>query len=52
MVDVLLKLRGRGLTFAEVPLVLRYDVKHGASKMNVASTIGRTLMLVLRRRRG
>lgn len=52
MVDVLLKLRGRGLTFAEVPLVLRYDVKHGASKMNVASTIVRTLMLVLRRRRG
>jgi dolichol-phosphate mannosyltransferase len=50
MVDVLLKLRGRGLTFAEVPLVLRYDAKSGASKMNVAATIGRTLQLLGRRR--
>jgi len=52
MVDVLLKLRGRGLVFAEVPLVLRYDAKSGASKMKVAGTIGRTLLLVLRRRLG
>lgn len=50
MVDVLLKLRGRGLTFAEVPLVLRYDAKSGASKMKVAGTIGRTLLLLGRRR--
>ena len=50
MVDVLLKLRGRGLTFAEVPLVLRYDVKYGASKMKVAATIGGTLRLLARRR--
>ena len=50
MVDVLLKLRGRGLTFAEVPLVLRYDAKSGASKMKVAATIGRTLLLLGRRR--
>src|SRR5262249_15906284 len=35
MVDVLLKLRGRGLRFGEVPLVLRYDEKGGASKMKV-----------------
>jgi dolichol-phosphate mannosyltransferase len=50
MVDVLLKLRGRGLTFAEVPLVLRYDAKSGASKMKVAATVGRTLLLVGQRR--
>ena len=50
MVDVLLKLRGRGLTFAEVPLVLRYDAKAGASKMKVGPTIGRTLLLLGRRR--
>ena len=50
MVDVLLKLRGRGLVFEEVPLVLRYDEKAGASKMNVGSTIGRTLLLLARRR--
>lgn len=52
MVDVLLKLRGRGLRFAEVPLVLRYDAKAGASKMKVGGTIARTLLLVLRRRFG
>ena len=50
MVDVLLKLRGRGLAFAEVPLVLRYDAKSGASKMRVAATIGGTLLLLGRRR--
>ena len=50
MVDVLLKLRGRGLTFAEVPLVLRYDAKAGASKMRVAATVGQTLLLLGRRR--
>src|SRR6185503_19717062 len=50
MVDVLLKLRGRGLTFAEVPLVLRYDAKAGASKMKVGATIGGTLLLLGRRR--
>jgi dolichol-phosphate mannosyltransferase len=50
MVDVLLKLRDRGLTFAEVPLVLRYDAKSGASKMRVGATIGRTLLLLGQRR--
>jgi dolichol-phosphate mannosyltransferase len=52
MVDVLLKLRGRGLVFAEVPMVLRYDHKGGASKMRVGRTIGKTLGLMLRRRLG
>jgi dolichol-phosphate mannosyltransferase len=50
MVDVLLKLRGRGLTFGEVPLVLRYDLKEGASKMRVLKTIRSTLALIVRRR--
>ncbi|PYQ17573.1 MAG: dolichol-phosphate mannosyltransferase [Acidobacteria bacterium] len=52
MVDVLLKLRGRGLRFGEVPLVLRYDEKGSASKMNVWRTTWQTLLLLLRRRLG
>lgn len=52
MVDLLLKLRRRGARFAEVPMVLRYDKKSGASKMRVARTIGNTLALVARRRLG
>lgn len=50
-VDVLLKLSLMRLVFAEVPLVLRYDRKPGASKMNVRKTIAHTLRLLLRRRR-
>jgi dolichol-phosphate mannosyltransferase len=52
MVDILLKLRGMGLTFGEVPLELRYDRKAGASKMRVARTAWSTLGLLLRRRLG
>jgi dolichol-phosphate mannosyltransferase len=52
MVDVLLKLRGRGLQFGEVPLVLRYDLKPGASKMRVVRTAVGTLALIARRRLG
>jgi dolichol-phosphate mannosyltransferase len=50
MVDVLLRLRGRGLAFAEVPMVLRYDRKEGASKMRVWRTATATLRLMVRRR--
>lgn len=50
MVDILLKLRGVGLTFGEVPLVLRYDLKEGASKMRVLRTAGSTLALIVKRR--
>jgi dolichol-phosphate mannosyltransferase len=50
MVDLLLKLRGRGLVFGEVPVVLRYDLKQGASKMKVARTAASTLALLVRRR--
>lgn len=50
MVDVLLKLRGRGLVMGEAPLILRYDQKGGASKMKVAKTVWQTLSLIFRRR--
>lgn len=53
MVDILLKLRrDRSLIFGEVPLILRYDLKADASKMNVSRTIVDTLSLALKRRLG
>ena len=54
MLDVLIKLHkfSPGLTFGEVPLLLRYDLKKGASKMNVQRTTLRTLKLIGRRRLG
>ncbi len=52
MVDILLKLRSMGAIMNEVPLILRYDLKFGASKMQVVRTIRDTLELVLRRRLG
>ncbi|MFO0946355.1 MAG: glycosyltransferase [Planctomycetota bacterium] len=52
MVDILLKLRKMDVIFREVPLILRYDQKAGASKMNVGRTIRRTLQLMVRRRFG
>jgi dolichol-phosphate mannosyltransferase len=39
IVEILLKLRRMGISACEVPLVLRYDLKGGASKMPVAKTI-------------
>lgn len=55
MVDVLLKLRrlrvnGSPIVMGEAPMILRYDLKGGASKMRVLKTIGQTLSLVFRRR--
>ncbi|CAN5849410.1 glycosyltransferase [soil metagenome] len=51
MVDVLLKLRrNASLIFGEVPMILRYDMKEGASKMDVGATISNTLRLLVRRR--
>ena len=52
MVDILLKLRRMDVIFREVPLILRYDLKGGASKMKVGRTIVRTLALIVRRRLG
>jgi dolichol-phosphate mannosyltransferase len=50
MVDILLKMRKYPLIIGEVPLILRYDQKEGASKMNVARTIRQTLRLIVKRR--
>lgn len=54
MIDLLLKLHKHdpGLAFGEVPLLLRYDKKLGASKMNVRKTTLETLALLFRRRMG
>jgi dolichol-phosphate mannosyltransferase len=52
IVDILLKLRTLHLSFIEVPMVLRYDWKEGASKMKVARTIQKTLVLLVQRRLG
>lgn len=53
MVDVLLKLRKKrdNLLMTEVPLLLRYDKKLSASKMNVQRTTLQTLSLIWRRLR-
>jgi dolichol-phosphate mannosyltransferase len=51
MVDILLKLRLEQppVLMTEVPLLLRYDKKVGASKMDVGRTVRETLSLTLRR---
>jgi dolichol-phosphate mannosyltransferase len=50
MVDVLLKLRRLPLIFGEVPMILRYDLKRGSSKMRLAKTAVNTLRLLFVRR--
>jgi len=50
MVNILLKLHRMGAIFNEVPMILRYDLKGGVSKMRVGQTVGRTLALLLRSR--
>lgn len=52
MVDILLKLRRLPLIFGEVPLILRYDLKRGPSKMNLTKTSFSTLKLLWIRRLG
>ncbi|MDH3649141.1 MAG: glycosyltransferase family 2 protein [Saprospiraceae bacterium] len=49
MVDILLKMRKMSLIFGEAPIILRYDYKRGASKMNVGKTVKNTLKLVVKR---
>lgn len=49
MVDILLKLRSFDPIVTEVPMILRYDLKPGKSKMNVGNTILDTLKLVATR---
>ncbi len=50
MVDLLLKLGCLGAVVVEVPMILRYDLKPGASKMQVGKTVRRTLGLLWRHR--
>jgi dolichol-phosphate mannosyltransferase len=48
MAEVLIKMGKLGARVAEVPLVLRYDLKSGPSKMNVPRTIWRYGVLITR----
>lgn len=51
MVDILLKLRRiPDLIFGEVPLILRYDLKSGVSKMDIGATTQNTIKLMIKRR--
>ena len=52
MVDILLKMRKMKIVFGEVPLILRYDLKRGKTKMRVVHTAGQTLKLLIVRRLG
>jgi dolichol-phosphate mannosyltransferase len=52
MAEVLLKLGRGGARVLEWPLVLRYDLKEGASKMKIMRTILRYFALAWRVRRG
>jgi len=48
MAEILIKLRSLSARMGEVPLVLRYDLKSGATKMKVMRTIGRYGVLIAR----
>jgi dolichol-phosphate mannosyltransferase len=48
MAEILIKLRRLTARVGEVPLVLRYDLKSGQSKMKVLRTIWRYLILIVR----
>jgi dolichol-phosphate mannosyltransferase len=53
MVDILLKMRRMpNLVFGEVPLILRYDLKQGESKMRLFRTARKTLRLLFERKFG
>lgn len=52
MVDILLKLRRFDMIAGEAPLILRYDLKHGISKMRVIQNIKDSLVLLTKRRLG
>ncbi len=52
MADLLLNLNKFGAVVGEVPLLLRYDYKHGASKMRIMQTVYRSMRMILRHRLG
>ena len=47
MVEILIKIGGQSAIIHEVPMILRYDLKQGESKMNVQKTMKQTLKLLL-----
>ena len=47
MVAMLIHLHRAGAVFSEVPLLLRYDLKQGASKMKIWRTVWRTLRVLM-----
>jgi dolichol-phosphate mannosyltransferase len=49
--EILIKIAGLPARVGEVPLVLRYDLKGGASKMKVGQTVGRYFLLMAAGRR-
>ena len=51
MAEILIRLHIIGLKFYEVPLVLRYDLKGGQSKMKVLQTIMRYFKLIVKLKR-
>lgn len=51
MAELLIKLARLGARVAEVPLVLRYDLKRSRGKARIIPTIARYLLLVARSRR-
>lgn len=48
MAEILIKMSRLGARVSEAPLVLRYDLKAGPSKMNVSRTIQRYVVLIAR----
>jgi len=50
MADILLRLGRMRVLMTEVPMILRYDLKGGDSKMRVGTTVGQTLKLMIKRR--
>src|SRR5688572_12467613 len=48
MAELLLKLKTFDPIIHEVPVILRYDMKSGASKMKVGQTVGETLSMLFR----
>jgi len=51
MAELLIKLRSLNIIAVEIPIILRYDHKYGKSKMNVLTTIKKTLLMLFRMKR-
>ncbi len=48
--EILICMKGRGLSFYEIPLILRYDLKRGQrTKLRVSKVLEATLRLIFRR---